>query len=72
MTTVINDLFADGVEVIYGKDNEKYYVDVKYVKETGKFEDGEYLAGFTDLTTEDDAEFLARAFVAGYKLKDSM
>lgn len=70
MSTILNDLHADGIEVIIEKDSENdgYAVDAKYIKDDGKYEDGEYLAGYTGLTTQEDAEFLARAFVAGYKL----
>lgn len=64
----LNDLHADGIEVQIKRNDEIYEVDVQYVREDGKYEDGEYLAGYTGLKTEDDAEFLARAFISGYKL----
>lgn len=67
MSTILNDLHADGIEVRIEADGKGYAVDVKYVSDDGKHEDGEYLDGYTGLTTEDDAEFLARAYIAGYK-----
>ncbi len=68
MSTILNDLHAEGIEVIIEKDIDGYAMDAKYIKDDGKYEDGEYLAGYTGLTTQEDAEFLARAFIAGYKL----
>jgi len=68
MSTYLNDLFYDGIEVIVDKDGKDWRVDVRYNRDDGKYEDGEYLAGYNGIDTEDNAEFLARAFIAGYKL----
>lgn len=74
MSTTLNDLHADGIAVKIEQEGDSrtgftgWAVDVQYTSDDGKYEDGEYLAGYTGLTTEDDAEFLARAFIAGYKL----
>ena len=74
MSTILNDLHADGIAVRIEAEGDSrtgfsgYAVDVQYIKDDGKYEDGEYLDGYTGLTTEDDAEFLARAYIAGYKL----
>ena len=68
MSSIINDLFYDGIEVIIKKDDSKWAVDIKYNKDDGKYEDGEYLGGFAGVSSEDDAELLARAFIFGYKL----
>ncbi len=61
--THLNDLYMYGLEVITYKDGEVYSVDVRE-NDT----DGDIIAGYTDLTSEDDAEFVARAFIDGYRL----
>lgn len=68
MSTIINDLYLNGIEVIVLKDGDSYAVDVKYIKDNGKYEDGEYLDGYTGLTSQEDAEFLARAWINGFRL----
>lgn len=73
MSKILNDLHADGIEIIVKQDDGdisvkgEYIVDVQYVKENGKYEDGQYLAGYRGLANKEDAEFLARAFIDGYK-----
>lgn len=68
MSTILNNLHADGIAVRVERDDDGYAVDVQYTRDDGRYEDGEYLAGYTGLTTQEDAEFLARAFIAGYQL----
>jgi hypothetical protein len=70
MATQLNDLHMHNMQVIISEDDGNYSVDVKYTGEDGKFEDGEYLAGYTDISSADDAEFLARAYIDGYKLSN--
>ncbi len=67
MSTIINDLWNDGIEVHIHKDTERGVWNVD-INDQSKEDDTILLAGFTDLSTEDDAEFLARAWISGYHL----
>lgn len=68
MNKMINGLWLDNIKIIIGKNDNGYFVDVRYISDDGEFEDGEYLDGYTGLSNQEDAEFLARVWIAGYKL----
>lgn len=65
----LNDLKIYNIDVIISEDDDQYSVDIKYIGEDGKYEEGEYLAGYTGLANAEDAEFLARAYIDGYKTR---
>lgn len=68
MSTILNNLYADNIEVIIESEAPGIWaVDVKYTGENGPYEDGEYIDGYTNLKTQEDAEFLARAWINGYQ-----
>ncbi len=68
MSTIINALHFDGIEVHihYDGDNKVYNVDVNNTKLNDN--EDKLIVGYTGLQTEDDAEFLARAWISGYQL----
>lgn len=68
MATQINELHADKLEVRiwFDRDNSIYNVDVI---DNDLPDDADTLvAGYAGLKTEEEAEFLARAWIGGYKL----
>lgn len=67
MSTIINDLYNDGVEVYIHFDSDLNIWNVD-VNDQSKEDETVLLAGFTDLSSEDDAEFLAWAWISGYHL----
>jgi hypothetical protein len=68
MSTQINELWADKLEVRvwFDSDNNIYNVDV--ISNDLPDDADTLVAGYTDLKTGEEAEFLARAWIDGYKL----
>lgn len=68
MSTQINDLWIDKLEirVWFDGDNKIYNVDV--INNDLPNNADTLIAGYTDIKTKQEAEFLARAWIDGYKL----
>ncbi len=71
MSTQINDLYADKLEVRiwFDGDDKTYMVDV-INNDLPDYADT-LVAGYWGLKSEEEAEFLARAWIGGYKIAKS-
>lgn len=73
MSEVLLDLRKYGLEIIIEKIGDKEWaVDLKYVSDDGKYEEGEYLAGYNGLTSLREANFLAQIIINSYLLAVEM
>lgn len=68
MSTQINELHADKLEIRIWFDSDGKFFNVDVIDNDLPDDADTLVAGYTELATEQEAEFLARAWVNGYKL----
>ncbi len=68
MSTQINELWADKLEVRIWFDSDGGFYNVDVIDNDLPDDADTLIAGYTELTSEQDAEFLARAWINGYQL----
>lgn len=68
MSTQINELWTDKLEVRVWFDNDGNFYNVDVINNDLPDDEDTLVAGYTEIATEEEAEFLARAWIDGYKL----
>lgn len=68
MATQINDLWADKLEVRIWFDSEGKFYNVDVINNDLPDDADTLVAGYTGIDTEQEAEFLARAWINGYNI----
>lgn len=68
MSTQINELWIDKLEVRIWFDGDGKFYNVDVINNDLPDDADTLVTGYTEIATEEEAEFLARAWVDGYKL----
>lgn len=68
MSTQINELWADNLEVRIWFDGDGKFYNVDVIDNDLPDDADTLVAGYTEIETEQEAEFLGRAWIDGYKL----